>query len=403
MPPSRAAKGKKRARSEYLTSLSESSDDSPIASSSKSRLDTPPVKVSKPKRAVTKPCPVCAEQIPVRLLAIHAELEAARVEEILHSVGSTEVLEEAEPDDGFTARTRRSALKARKSMSSGSSRGKILSEPGSATPEVVEATLRTLKRHRKQRHAKLRDMTREDDEEHLLAGGPGVGTVCPVCLKTIQGDTDVVEAHVDSCLAHEARLQEEREREEQERQRGGGAGDGWEEIEVDGEVRLRVTNGATLRGMGFETRNRSQHDVDGDIDIDGEDDAVYGAVQFTEGDILAAEAGRPHSDGDSGVQVDDDHDIDIEMEASASGSAPEKSLRDLVAEGKVVKRTETSVAEEDVKQTMDEVMGVGEAEEIDKSIELARLSGSSSKLVTALENKVNLLVSLAFLAFSRQD
>lgn len=53
------------------------------------------------KRAVTRPCPVCQEEIPVRLLAAHAELEAARVEEILRSVGSTEVLEEAEPDDGY--------------------------------------------------------------------------------------------------------------------------------------------------------------------------------------------------------------------------------------------------------------------------------------------------------------
>lgn len=54
------------------------------------------------KRAVTRPCPVCQEDIPVRLLAAHAELEAARVEEILRSVGSTEVLEEAEPDDGYS-------------------------------------------------------------------------------------------------------------------------------------------------------------------------------------------------------------------------------------------------------------------------------------------------------------
>ena len=26
--------------------------------------------------------------------------------------------------------------------------------------------------------------------------------VCPVCAKFVRGDLDVVEAHVDSCLAH---------------------------------------------------------------------------------------------------------------------------------------------------------------------------------------------------------
>lgn len=39
------------------------------------------------KRAVTRPCPVCKEQIPVRLLGTHAELEMSRVEDILKGSG----------------------------------------------------------------------------------------------------------------------------------------------------------------------------------------------------------------------------------------------------------------------------------------------------------------------------
>lgn len=36
---------------------------------------------------MTKLCPVCKEQIPVRLLGLHTELEMSRVEDILKGVG----------------------------------------------------------------------------------------------------------------------------------------------------------------------------------------------------------------------------------------------------------------------------------------------------------------------------
>lgn len=52
------------------------------------------------RRAVTRKCPVCDEEIPLRLLDRHADLEAERVDEIMRCIGSTEVLDSAEPDDG---------------------------------------------------------------------------------------------------------------------------------------------------------------------------------------------------------------------------------------------------------------------------------------------------------------
>lgn len=52
------------------------------------------------KRAETRPCPICHESIPIRLLGKHSELEMTRVDEIIHQIGSTEVLADAEPDDG---------------------------------------------------------------------------------------------------------------------------------------------------------------------------------------------------------------------------------------------------------------------------------------------------------------
>lgn len=198
------------------------------------------------------------------------------MDEIIKCIGSTEVLDSAEPDDGhvfflpcpfyadlpirFTARTRKSAVKARKSMQPASS---------SATLEVVDKSLRAIKRHRKQRHAKLREMTREEEDGGGLSGfrggrgrwaGSGQGTLCPVCLKMVPGDPDVVEAHVDACLAHEARMQNERELQERQLQR---QEEDWEDIEVEDGVQLRATDGASLRGVFrfWLAAHPSSHDV----------------------------------------------------------------------------------------------------------------------------------------------
>lgn len=335
---------------------------------------------------------MCDEEIPVRLLDKHADLEAERVDEIMRHIGSTEVLGAAEPDDGFTARTRKSAVKARKNIQASSS---------SATLEIVDKSLRAIKKHRKQRHAKLREMTKEEEDGGGLSGfrggrgrwaGDGQGTLCPVCMKMVPGDPDVVEAHVDACLAHEARVQSERERSEQERHQEEQA---WEEIDVEGDVQVRATEGASLRGLGIVVRDETQQDVDDEVDIDGEDEAVYGAAQFTEGDVLGS---RPLSvDEDEEVQIDGDDDScsqSPEASGSGQGSSSAATLRQLVVEGKVVKKAAVmAVDDEDVKKSLDEVMGVGETEAAERAIELARKSNDMGALVTALENKVKLLES----------
>lgn len=43
------------------------------------------------RQAETRRCPICGERIPLRLLSKHAELESERVENILDTVGSSEV------------------------------------------------------------------------------------------------------------------------------------------------------------------------------------------------------------------------------------------------------------------------------------------------------------------------
>ena len=46
------------------------------------------------KRAETRPCPVCSELIPLRLMGKHLELESERVDEIIANVGSPEVYQD---------------------------------------------------------------------------------------------------------------------------------------------------------------------------------------------------------------------------------------------------------------------------------------------------------------------
>ena len=59
----------------------------------------------------------------------------------------------------------------------------------------------------------------------------------------------MVEAHVDACLAHQAALHDAREQEEKERRiREERELESWEDIDVDGDVRISVTDGATFRG-----------------------------------------------------------------------------------------------------------------------------------------------------------
>jgi hypothetical protein len=57
-------------------------------------------------------------------------------------------------------------------------------------------------------------------------------SVCPVCLATVRADQDVLDAHVDACLANEnQRLEEERQREAEMQRIDGGV---WDEMYEEG-------------------------------------------------------------------------------------------------------------------------------------------------------------------------
>ncbi|KIY73981.1 hypothetical protein CYLTODRAFT_485111 [Cylindrobasidium torrendii FP15055 ss-10] len=334
MPP------QKRARSSSLSSLSSAE---PVRT----------VRRKKPK-VETRECPVCNELIPLRLLERHASLEAQRVEErVISQIGELEILEDDLEEGSSTGVRRRSALRAQQSWAP-------------AVDKVIaktNKTLQSIKSNRKKRYVKLRDMTKEIEEGYLTPvrrGSARHEVTCPVCLDVIAGDEDVVDAHIDACLAHEAqRVEEERRRAEAQAQRASE-----EQYASDPEETI-IGN---IRGTGFQTRDRHEQDIEEDIDIDGDDEGTFGSVQFTEGDVLIATAPPP-----------EDVEVDIEGDEEE-----EKTLHELIAEGR-----QPSI--QAVKAKMDEIMGVGNMDKLDTALQDATRSGSKSAMIKALGEKIKYL------------
>ncbi|KAG6861559.1 hypothetical protein C0995_014855 [Termitomyces sp. Mi166 len=352
MAVSTSSKGKKRA---YVEDREASLSHSPAYASGSS---TP--KVKKPKRAETKVCPICDEVLPVRLLATHAQLESQRLEAIFDQVGSMQAIHE-EPDwgPGPSLRSARSSQKARK--------------PGNAgTTQEAEKTIQAIKRHRKQRHSQFRELGREDERgKESLSQAEEI--VCPVCLVTVRGDQDVLDAHVDACLANESRrLEEERLRALEEQATGDEV---WEEsFNVDG----AAGHVGSVRGTGFHTRNRNEQDIEDDVDIDG--DGGFGDAQFTEGDVLPISSSRI-----------EDENVEIENNDVNHAQRTQPTLRELIVEERVVRNASGSELDK-TKAKMEEVLGPSDTEKMDLAILAAKKRGDKVSMITALENKVQQLV-----------
>ncbi len=275
------------------------------------------------------------------------------------------------PEAGPSTTRRGAARKARQSLSAMAPKSESLMD----TVDHADKTVKLIKRNRKQRHTKLKEMiTQEDDERpvNFLDERP----TCPVCSTILGGDEDCVDAHVDACIANAARVQEEAEAREARMRREEEDVDPWGEYEADGRVRIGVSNAAGLRRLGVDVRDHGQVDMEDDIDIDGDDEVVFGDAQFTESDVLGL-----------GVEAT----VDVEGDDNE-----EKTLRDLVAEGKVVTRRPVPSDMPGIKAEMEEVMGVGEADRMDEAIKSARKRGNSLQVIQALENKIKLLVRNIF-------
>ena len=162
----------------------------------------------------------------------------------------------------------------------------------------------------------LRAATRDEDDMPLVGKGKaraGAREQCPVCMRDVEGDPDVVAAHVDACLAHaELGLAEGHaddtdadEDAPQEVDVNGYADcedgdedvDLWEESEgPDGVPRLRLRGGsraaaAAAAALGFAVGDQMAEDIEDEIDVEGDDLGTFGAAQFTEADVLAEGGG----------------------------------------------------------------------------------------------------------------
>jgi len=130
-------------------------------------------------------------------------------------------------------------------------------------------------------------------------------------------------------------------------------------------------------GAGFQTLDNDEC-VDEEIDIDGDDQAVYGEAQFTESDVVPVNRNQE--------MVDEDVEVDIEDETEEA-----QSLRDLLVDHKNPK-TPTPTESESVKiSRVDD--GISEIDRLDVAIAYARQRGDKAGLVLALENKIQALVS----------
>ncbi|KAJ7284092.1 hypothetical protein C8J57DRAFT_1294374, partial [Mycena rebaudengoi] len=331
------------------------------------------------KRAETRECPVCFENIPLRLLAAHSELESERVEAIMRRVGETDVdfelLDSLESLAETPTRPRLSALRARKSI------GTTSSAMGPDTSAVLlsqsSQTIQSIKRHRKQRNAKLKELLKDDEvgsssrvrETWRSRRDAGGEIVCPVCLITVRGDPDVLEAHVDACLSDQTRRMEEARQAaiEEERQRR-------EEEDIEmGDDFGGSGHVGNVRGTGFHTRDPNYQDVEDEVD----------RAQFTEGDIVAAVPAqhiRP---------TEEDMDIDIDV---GEDEDSEQTLRDLIAEGRVIQRQKI---EEQVAQGAQPVKDTNpdEADRIDLAILSAKNRGDQALLLSLLQSKIKNLES----------
>ena len=132
-------------------------------------------------------------------------------------------------------------------------------------------------------------------------------------------------------------------------------------------------------------RSAQDEDVDDELDVDGEEG--FGEPQFTEGDILPVTHPGP--------TVDQDVEVEIEGDIEDEAQREQKTLRDLVAEGKVV-RDISHTRLDPARTEMEEVIDVADTDKIDFAILAARRRGDKSSLITALEAKVKQLVIRTF-------
>jgi len=180
----------------------------------------------------------------------------------------------------------------------------------------------------------LRIVTRDEDDLPVVGKGKGraitTAEQCPVCLQDVDGDADVIAAHVDACLAHAelhrpaSSMSTDADGDVPLNINGYGSesdNDMWDENETpDGVRRLRLRAGARngAIALGFVVGDRAVDDVDGEIDVEGDDLGAFGAAQFTEADVLAEPCDSELSRRDT-VRRAAEVEVDLAIERARHG------------------------------------------------------------------------------------
>ncbi|XP_070563734.1 E3 ubiquitin-protein ligase Rnf220-like isoform X2 [Ptychodera flava] len=108
-------------------------------------------------------------------------------------------------------------------------------------------------------------------------------SVCPICCEKISGTPEQINNHAEACI----------------RKRNSPSNDDnvFEEYEWAGQTRVRVST--MLEGgyaaSGFQVHKRKGDDGDSDVDlnVDGDDNEVYGPVQYSERDVIPCTSEEP--------------------------------------------------------------------------------------------------------------
>jgi E3 ubiquitin-protein ligase RNF220 len=263
------------------------------------------------KRAETRECPICRERIPLRLLAQHHTLEISRVQTILDHIGDLEgfsdphapahapyVISRLPHRNHAVPYTHLFTQSPHRSISRRRSAPHIRDTSAVSVLSLAK-TLSAIKRRRKARHLALRAATRDEDDIPVAGKGKGraIAAVqqCPVCMQDIEGDPDVITAHIDACLAHAElpRLDDSTDGDADGDTpleidgHAEGDDDLWEESETPDGVRLRAGIRSGASALGFAVCNPTVEDVEDEIDVEGDDLVAFGAAQFTEADVRA--------------------------------------------------------------------------------------------------------------------
>jgi hypothetical protein len=118
-----------------------------------------------------------------------------------------------------------------------------------------------------------------------------------------------------------------------------------------------------------------------ELDIEGDDQVVYGEAQFTEGDVLHAHTRRQNP-------IEDDVQVNIEDDSEDEAQGAQQTLHDLVSQS----ATNTRKRIEEKASRLKWSGNPSELDRIESAIVAARHRRDKAGLLAAIDNKAKLLV-----------